>query len=99
MRWRDSTIRKCVPDVQCGGRSTAHHIIDTIREREDWDDRPDSVLLKQLKVKGKMRCRRGVMREHGTNVQVATSATAEEQHEAAEDIGVKQLLTNFGTLA
>ena len=39
-----------------------HRIIDTIAERDDWDDTPDGMLLKQLK--GKMRCRRGVLREH-----------------------------------
>lgn len=54
------------------------------------------MLLKQLK--GKMKYRRGVLREHGACVKVAVSAAAEKQHKVAEDVGIEQLHTNFGTL-
>ena len=73
-----------------------HRIIDTIAERADWDDTPDGVLLKQLK--GKMRYRRGLLRKHGARMQFAATQAAEEQHQAIEDVGVEQLLSDFGTL-
>ena len=65
----------------------AHRIIDTITERDNWDDTPDGVLLKQLKEE--MRYYRGLLRYHGARVQVAASKAAEEQREAAKDVGVR----------